>query len=109
VNGIDELAAAMLLFVRRACVHERRADEQRHLRLIVPTAQAGDILTETVGHIAVYAAKDEFVTGSSLRVLDIVAPVLKAPADRVVVAQLRQRLTTSQDPNVRTRENPASV
>ena len=64
INGIDELAAAMLLLTRRAQVREQRQDADGTLRLILPTATFAEILRDTVGHICIYAAPDHFVMDS---------------------------------------------
>lgn len=92
-NGVDELAAGMLLFVRRARARERRQDSEGRVRLIVPSPDAGEILRDTVGHIAIYAAHDEYVAASLRRVLDVVCPFLNTKADLAAIAQLREVLT----------------
>ncbi len=92
INGIDELAAALLLFTRRAHVQEQRQDPQGRLRLIVSTAGAGEILNETVGHIAIYGAADHFVMASLRRVLVSVSPNLRQKEDLDIVAALAQEL-----------------
>ena len=96
INGIDELAAAMLLFVQGTRVRERRHDKDGHLRLVAPTTHAGELLRNTVGHIAIYAAGDEFVMASLHRVLDVVAPLLAAPADHAELTHLRDVLSKRQ-------------
>ena len=88
INGIDELASAVLLLARRARVRQARQDEQGALRLIVPTASVGQVLEETVGHIAIYAANDRFVCASLRRVLRQVEPQLREVSDREVLGSL---------------------
>ncbi len=92
INGIDELAAALLLFTRRAHVQEQRQDPQGRLRLIVSPAGAGQILNETIGHIAIYGAADHFVMDSLRRVLASVSPNLRQTEDLDIVAALGQEL-----------------
>jgi uncharacterized membrane protein len=92
VNGIDELAAAMLLFVRHTQACERRQDKRGRVRLIVPSADVGEILKNTVGHIAIYAVHDDYVLASLRRVLDAVYPFLKTQAELALMTQLRDVL-----------------
>jgi uncharacterized membrane protein len=92
INGIDELVAAMLLFARRTRAREGRQDKDGRIRLVVPSADTHDILRNTVGHIAIYAAQDDYVLASLRRVLDVVFPLLKTPADYAVVTELREVL-----------------
>ncbi len=96
VNGIDELASAMLLLARRADVTTLRKDEGGELRLIVPTPSNAELLQETVGHIAIYAATDHFVMASLRRVLTSVEPELTEPADLRAIRDLRAELDRRQ-------------
>ena len=96
INGIDELAAAMLLFTRRARVQEQRTDGTGNLRLIVPAPSAGELLKDTVGHIVIYAASDGFVMASLRRVLDTVAPQVSDPGDKAMISSLRNELDRRQ-------------
>ena len=92
INGIDELAAALLLFTRRARVREYRQDAQGELRLIVPTANTAEILEDTVGHIAIYGAADHFVMDSLRRVLATVERHVSQKSDIAVVDRLGEEL-----------------
>ena len=92
VNGIDELESGAALLARRARVEETRRDEDGILRLILPTTSIGDILRETVGHIAIYGAGDPFVMAGLRRVLDTVARDVKDEADERALSQLRNEL-----------------
>lgn len=96
MNGIDELAAAMLLFTRQAQVRQHRQDAEGKLRLIVPTASVGEILHDTLAHISIYAASDHFVMASLRRVLTSVAPHIIHHADQAEFAELRQMLEVRQ-------------
>lgn len=95
INGIDELAAAMLLFARRARTVERLRGEDGRVRLIVPSADTAEILKNTVGHIAIYAAQDDYVSASLRRVLDVLSPFLKTQVDHALTNQLRDELQRS--------------
>lgn len=92
MNGIDELAAALLLFSREARVRDHRQDPSGALRLIVPTASAGEILRDTVGHITIYASSDHFVMDSLRRVLACVKPHLWQAEDYAVLTRLQAEL-----------------
>ena len=92
INGIDELAAAMLLFTERPRSSEYRQDRKGELRLIVPTPTAAEILNDTVGHIALYGASDSFVMASLRRVLVSVGPQVREPDDLAMVERLRGEL-----------------
>lgn len=96
VNGIDELASALLLFTCHARVREYRQDKNGDLRLIVNTASLPEILNDTVGHIGIYGATDPFVMDSLRRVLNIVETNVSGPADLAVVETLRAELHTRQ-------------
>lgn len=81
INGIDELASAIQLLTRRAKVQEQRKDDPGALRLTVPTASVGEILEQTVEHIAVYAKDDSFVMTRLRRALDSTTRNLRNPED----------------------------
>ncbi len=97
INGIDELAAALQLFTRRAHVHRYRQDSDRKLRLIVPTPGIREILHETVGHISLYAAADHVVMSSLRRALLSVRPQLTESEDLSAVEEQRVELDRRQD------------
>jgi uncharacterized membrane protein len=92
INGIDELASGTGLLARRSRVAEKRQDDQGVLRLIVPTPSINDILNDTVGHIAIYAAGDPFVMAGLRRVLDTVARHLQTEDERKEIAHLQLEL-----------------
>lgn len=96
INGIDELAAALLLFTTRAQVREHRQDCDGRLRLIVPTASTAGILRDTVGHIGIYGASDHFVMDALRRVLTSVLPHLYRSGDLTAVQELRMELDRRQ-------------
>ena len=97
INGIDELASALMLFTKRTQVCEHRRDSNGQLRLIVPTASTDEILRDTVGHIGIYAASDHFVMDSLRRVLDCVLPYLSKDQDFTAVEELRGQLDQRQE------------
>ncbi len=97
INGIDELAAAMLLFTERPEISDKRQDDKGALRIIVKTAKAGELLRATVGHIAIYAASDHFVMDRLRRVLTSVKPQLTSPKDFAEVEALTAELTKRQE------------
>lgn len=92
INGIDELASGMLLLSKRARVVERRQDDNGVLRLTAPTPSIGDILEETVGHMAIYAAGDRFVMAGLRRVLDIVEQSARGKSETATLVRLRNDL-----------------
>lgn len=92
INGIDELASSMLTFLKRGTADPERKDKDGHLRLVVPSASAAEILEATVGHIALYAASDRFVMNALRRLLDAVVPVLSEANALERVGQLRAQL-----------------
>lgn len=96
INGIDELTAALQLFVRRASISRQRKDKQGKLRLLVPSATAAELLQKTVGHIALYAASDPFVMDALRRVLDSLVPLLSEPEALARVGHLRAELDHQQ-------------
>lgn len=92
INGIDELAAALLLMTRQTRVEHGRCDKAGALRLIVPSPSLVGVLDETVGHIAIYGAGDRFVMAGLRRVLDLVGRQLAGKPEAVHVEQLRREL-----------------
>jgi uncharacterized membrane protein len=98
INGIDELATGTGLLARRSRVAERRQDDQGVLRLIVPTPSINDILNDTVGHIAIYAAGDPFVMAGLRRVLDTVARDLQGEDEQKELVHLQSELDVREQP-----------
>ncbi|MGA9814100.1 MAG: DUF2254 domain-containing protein [Terriglobales bacterium] len=92
INGIDELASAIALLSSRPPVAENRRDEHGALRLIVHPVGVGQVIEETVGHIAIYAVKDRFVMAALGKVLDTIDPDLLAGPDRAAFFRQRQEL-----------------
>ncbi len=92
INGIDELASGLSLLAERRRAVEKRQDDRGVLRLIAPTATVGEILEETVGHIAIYGAGDRFVMAGLRRVLDIVEQSAKGDSETATVLRLRKDL-----------------
>lgn len=89
VNGIDELASGISLLAHRPRIAEGRLDEDGRLRLVVPRPDVSEVLEETVGHIAIYGAKDRFVMMALRRVLKTVEPHLRTETERSAVRNLR--------------------
>ena len=92
INGIDELASALVLLVERSPVLERRQDEAGVLRLTVPTTGVDEVLEETVGHIAIYAATDRFVMAGLRRVLDVVEQRTRSSTELATISRLNKDL-----------------
>lgn len=92
INGIDELASALHLLTRRAKVQEQRKDDSGALRLIIPTPSAGEILEQTVEHIAIYAKDDSFVMTRLRRALDSTTRNLRNPEDGVRAERLQRHV-----------------
>lgn len=92
INGIDELTTGAAALARRSRVSDMREDEQGVVRLIVPTAGIAEILEETVGHIAIYAAGDRFVMAALRQILDAVDRDMHDARERETLARLRNEL-----------------
>lgn len=92
INGIDELASGLSLLARRPRIQELRQDEQGIPRLLAPRPQLADVLGDTVGHIALYAASDPFVMDRLRRVLHIVEPDLQGNVEQSRLVALKQEL-----------------
>ena len=71
INGIDELASGISVLAQKTRVREQRSDSGGKLRIVAPRPQIGQLLKETVGHIAIYAAEDQFVMARLHRVLEL--------------------------------------
>jgi uncharacterized membrane protein len=91
INGIDELAAGVALMASHGRVSEQRKDENNVLRLVAPATDLAEVLEETVGHIALYAAKDHFVMDSLRRVLKVAGRATD-PDQENTVARLGKEL-----------------
>ncbi|MGC2661843.1 MAG: DUF2254 domain-containing protein [Bryobacteraceae bacterium] len=99
INGIDELASAMLLLAERTRVVRNRKDDNGVLRLTLLTPGLGEILNATVGHIAIYGAADRFVMAGLRRVLDIVERYAHTGSEVETVGQLRKDLDRREQEN----------
>jgi uncharacterized membrane protein len=60
--------------------------------LIAPRPTVGEVLEETVGHVAIYGAGDRFVMTGLRRVLDAVEGHLRDERERMIVSRLRNEL-----------------
>ncbi len=92
INGIDELTSSVPRLAECESREEWR-DDQGALRIIVPKVSIGEILDETVGHIAIYATRDRFVMNRLDVLLDRVAPHLQKEVDLRTLLRLRQEVT----------------
>ena len=92
INGIDELASGLALLAQRPRVTENRQDSKGRLRLIVASSRIEEILEESVGHIAIYAAGDHFVMGRLRHALDIAGRGLAGEREMGTLARLRAEL-----------------
>jgi uncharacterized membrane protein len=89
VNGIDELTSGISLLARRPRIAERRQDKAGKLRLIMPRPDISEVLDQTVGHIAIYGARDRFVMSALRRVLKTVEPHLRSNEEQNALRILR--------------------
>jgi hypothetical protein len=60
--------------------------------MIVPKVSIGEILDETVGHIAIYATRDRFVMNRLDMLLDVVEPRLQKGEDLETLLRLRKEV-----------------
>ncbi len=96
INGIDELASALSLLSTRPRVQEWRLDLNGELRALVPRPTIDEVLLNTVGHIAIYAARDHYVMERLRRVLDIVKDDLETDSERSELSALKAELDRRQ-------------
>ena len=96
INGIDEITTGATELARRDRVAQMRVDDEGKLRLVLPVATLMEILDETVGHIAVYAAGDRFVMAKLREVLDSVEPELRDAFEHRTLERLRRNLDRRQ-------------
>ncbi|HEX2917514.1 MAG TPA: DUF2254 domain-containing protein [Edaphobacter sp.] len=92
VNGIDKIASGISVLSKRPRVAERRSDQDGTLRLIVSPPDLSCVLRETVSHIAVYAAADQFVMAGLRRVLNVAERNQQQPQEQQTILQLREEL-----------------
>lgn len=92
INGIDALTSAASQLARRPRVHEVQNDSLGKIRVILATPRLEEILLDTVGHIALYAANNPFVMDSLRRVLQAVKPDLGGLRELETLAGLEANL-----------------
>jgi uncharacterized membrane protein len=92
IIGIDQLATSISELARKPRVAAARQDSDGALRMIASVPEVSTVLDNTVGHIAIYAARDRFVLAGLLRLLNIVEHDLRGEAERSTLARLRQEL-----------------
>jgi uncharacterized membrane protein len=96
INGTDELAHNLQLMARHAPRHGNLLGKDGELRVVAPLATVGDLLHQTVGHIAIYAAKDAFVMDGLRRILNVVEREVREEENITVIARLRAELDRRQ-------------
>ncbi|MGA7522877.1 MAG: DUF2254 domain-containing protein [Acidobacteriaceae bacterium] len=92
IIGIDQLTTSIADFVRQPRPAAARQDADGELRLIAPVPEVSAVLDDTVGHIAIYAARDRFIMRGLRRLLDVVEGDLQSENERRTLAQLRREL-----------------
>ncbi len=96
INGADELARNLQLMARHAPRHGNLQGKDGELRVVAPLASVGDLLHQTVGHVAIYAARDPFVMDGLRRVLDVVEREVREEENIAVIRRLREELDRRQ-------------
>ena len=96
INGIDELATGLTLLARRPRPAELQKDAEGTPRLVMPCPQLDELLTSTIGHMAIYAGSDPFVMARLRSVLDSVEPNLQGSSELETLASLRTQLQNLQ-------------
>jgi uncharacterized membrane protein len=96
INGTDELARNLQMMARHAPRHGNLLDKQGELRVVAPLATLGELLHQTVGHIAIYAAKDAFVMDGLRRVLNVVEREVRDDENVTAIARLRAEIDRRQ-------------
>ncbi len=91
-TGIDQIASGIARLARQRPVVMARADDEGELRVIAAAPQLDELLQETVGHIAIYGARDHFVMAGLRRVLDAAEPHIEREADRECLHALRRQM-----------------
>jgi uncharacterized membrane protein len=92
MTGIDQIATSIARFARQGPVMTARADQDGELRVIAVAPQLDELLEHTVGHIAVYGAKDRFVMAGLRRALEMAEPHIERQMDRKCLTALRQKI-----------------
>ena len=93
INGIDRMTSALVQIARRPRPGARRFDEAGQLRLIAHRPGIGDLLSATIGHIAIYGAGDRFVMAGLHRALATIEPELRTADEHTALLQLRDELS----------------
>lgn len=97
ITGIDQIASSITRLAEQGPLVTARADDQGALRVIAAAPQLRDLLTDTVGHIATYGARDHLIMAGLRRILDIAEPYLHHEVDRTnlnTLHTLRQKIDT---------------
>jgi uncharacterized membrane protein len=106
INGIDELTTGLALFATHAPAQPaatqafspasgraHRQDAKGDLRLLLAIPTLGELLDQSIGHIAIYGAGDRFVTAALRRALAAASRHAHTPADDQTIAALHADLT----------------
>lgn len=102
LRGTDELASSISQPARRPRIGEKRRGGVGALRLIAPKPGISELLDNSIGHIAIYAAGDRFVLDGLYRALDLVEGDLQGETELLALSQLRNDLRRRQ----RAKANP---
>lgn len=94
INGIDELTSSVPRLAECES-HEEWRDDQGKVRIVAPKVSIGEILDETVGHIAIYATRDRFVMNRLGVLLDNVEPHLQKGVDLETLLRLRKEVNSA--------------
>jgi uncharacterized membrane protein len=100
INGTDELARNLQLMARHAPRHGNLQDKTGELRVVAPLTNMSELLHQTVGHIAIYAAKDAFVMDGLRRILNVVERDAHEEESVAAIARLRSELDRRQQAEV---------
>ncbi len=93
INAIDQLSIGFAaLLTRGARIHEEREDAHGVLRLVVPRPDLRELLDESVGHIAIYAASDRFVMRALRNLLSAIEARARDDEDRRIAEDMRREL-----------------
>jgi uncharacterized membrane protein len=71
-------------------------DKHGELRVVAPLATVGELLQQTVGHIAIYAAKDAFVMDGLRRILRVVEREVNDQQELATITRLHEELDRRQ-------------
>jgi uncharacterized membrane protein len=96
INGTDELARNLQLMARQGPRNGNLQDKHGELRVVAPLATVGELLQQTVGHIAIYAAKDAFVMDGLRRILRVVEREVNDQQELATITRLHEELDRRQ-------------